>query len=157
MNRALPIVLAAILLPLAAAAQPPAAVTSGDPALDRAVKKANTDWIAAMHSGDAAREAAAYEDDAVFVALDGTAARGRTEIETMMKDRFAQQGLASSTKIEPRRVTREGTNLAVEVGTVEIRREGTRGQEAITSGSYLTVWRKQDDGSWKILRNLVLP
>lgn len=159
MPKALPIVLIAILLPLlplAAAAQAPAPVSSGDPVLDRAIKKANTDWIAAMHSGDAGKEVEAYEEDAVFVALDGTATRGRAEIEAMMKDRFARGGLALSTKIEPRQIQREG-NLAIEFGTAEVRREGSRGQEAVSSGSYLTVWRRQEDGSWKIHRNLVLP
>jgi len=157
-NRALPIALIAILLPLAAAAQAPATgpLGSGDPVLDRAIKKANTDWIAAMHSGDAAKQVEPYEDDAVFVALDGTATRGRAEIEAMLKERFAHAGLAVATKIEPRHIEREG-NVAVELGTVEIRREGGNGQEAVSTGSYLTVWSRQEDGSWKIHRNLVLP
>jgi uncharacterized protein (TIGR02246 family) len=156
MNRALPIVLIAIFLPLAGAAQQPAPAASGDPVLDRTIKKANTDWIAAMHTGDAAKAAEPYEEDAVFVALDGTATRGRAEIEAMMKGRFAHDGLAVATKIEPRRIYREGS-LAVEFGIVEIRREGTNGQEAVTGGSYVTVWSRQEDGSWRIHRNLALP
>ncbi len=156
MVRALPIILLAMLLPLGGAAQPSAPAVSGDPALDRAVKKANTDWIIAMHSGDAAKEAEPYEEDGVFVALDGTATRGRAQIEAMMKQRFIDGGLAITTEIEPHRILREG-KLAIEFGTAKVGRASPNGQEVVHGASYLTVWRLQDDGSWKIHRNLVLP
>jgi ketosteroid isomerase-like protein len=48
-------------------------------------------------------------------------------------------------------------NLAVEIGIAEVRRLGPNGQEVTSAGSYVTVWRRQEDGSWKIHRNLVLP
>ncbi len=156
MDRVLPIILLAMLLPLGGAAQPPAPAVSGDPALDGAIKKANTDWTVAMHSGDAAKEVQPYEDDAVFVALDGTSTRGRAQIEAMMRQRFADGGPALTTEIEPARILREG-KLAIEFGTAKIGRPGPHGQEVISAGSYLTVWRLQDDCSWKIQRNLVLP
>jgi uncharacterized protein (TIGR02246 family) len=166
LGRALPIVLIAILLPCGLAAQPPApavsaaavaapAVSSGDATLDQTIKKANTDWILAMHTGDGAKQAEPYEDDAVFVALDGSATRGRVQIESMLKQRFIDNGLAVSTKLEPQHILREG-NLAVEMGVAEVHRAGANGQETVTSGSYLTVWRRQEDGSWKIHRNVIL-
>jgi len=155
MHRALPVLLA-LLLPLAAAAQPAGSSSSGDPTLDRTIKKANTDWIVSMSTGDAAKAAEPFEDDAVFVTLDGTSIHGRAEIEAMMKERFAHGGLAAAAKIEPRRIVRDG-DLAVEIGAAEIRRLDAAGKEVVTGGRCLTVWRRQGDGAWRIHRNLVLP
>ena len=44
---------------------------SGDPKLDRAVEKANSEFIVAMKTSDAATIAAPYTDDASFITIDG--------------------------------------------------------------------------------------
>jgi len=56
---------------------------SGDPKLDRAIEEANSEFIVAMKTGDAATIAAPYTDDAFFITIDGTCIHGRTEIEKM--------------------------------------------------------------------------
>jgi uncharacterized protein (TIGR02246 family) len=128
--------------------------TSGDKKLDKAIAKANSDWAAAMKTGDSAIIAEPYWGDAVFVALDGSCTKGRVEIEKMYKTRFERSGLAVSTKIESRRVDIEG-DLAYESGYGEV---GTTkdGETTVNGGPYLTVWQRRT-GEWKILRNLVLP
>jgi uncharacterized protein (TIGR02246 family) len=126
-----------------------------DPKLDQAVRKANSEWAAAMKTGDAAVIAAPYADRGVFIALDGTCIQGREAIEKMYRDRFAQAGLARSTKIDSKQLVVDG-DLAYESGYAEIgvTREG---KEIVRGGRYLTVWQRQADGEWKILRNVVLP
>ena len=52
---------------------------SGDPKLDRAVEKANSEFIVAMKTGDAATIAAPYADDASFITIDGACVQGRSE------------------------------------------------------------------------------
>lgn len=134
------------------AAEPP---HSGDPVLDRAIAQANSEWATAMKTGDAAVIARPYLDDAVFVGVDGSSFRGRAAIEELYRERFRKNGLAAGTRIEPRRVTLDG-DLAYETGYGEVtyRKDG---KPATSGGPYLTVWRKQADGEWKILRNVVLP
>ena len=149
------------ILPIAAAAVlvfAPAnfiAHPSGDPKLDRAIEKANLEFIAAMKTGNAAAIAAPYTERAVFIAIDGTCIQGRSEIEKMYRTRFESSGLASSTKINSKRVVVDG-ELAYESGYAEI---GSlkQGQLSINGGRFLTVWQRQANGEWKILRNVVLP
>jgi uncharacterized protein (TIGR02246 family) len=144
---------AATLLVLAAADA--VAVPSGDPNLDRAIAKANSDYVDAMKTGDAAAIAAPYTDDAVFVGIDGACTRGRAEIEKMYRARFERSGLAKSTRIDSRRLVVDG-NLAYESGYGEIGRL-REGRLVVDGGRFLTVWQRQPDGEWKILRNIVLP
>lgn len=128
---------------------------SVDAKLERAVRKANSEWAAAMKTGDAGVIAAPYTDSAVFVLTDGTCVKGRAEIEKMYRAGFERAGLASSTKIDSKRLVMDG-DLAYESGYAEVgvMREG----KLVVRGSrYLTVWQRQMDGEWKIIRNVVLP
>jgi uncharacterized protein (TIGR02246 family) len=140
---------------LSLAATSAVAVPSGDPKLDRAIAKANSDYVEAMKTGDAAAIAAPYIDDAVFVGIDGGCTRGQAEIEKMYRARFERSGLAKSARIDSRRLVVDG-NLAYESGYGEIGRL-REGKLVVDGGRFLTVWQRQPDGEWKILRNIVLP
>lgn len=128
---------------------------SGDPKLDRAIEKANSEFIAAMKTGDAATIAAPYTDNASFITIDGACIQARTEIEKMYRDRFARIGQVSSTKINSKKLVVDG-DLAYESGYGEI---GVLkdGKLSVNGGRFLTVWQRQPNGDWKILRNVVLP
>jgi uncharacterized protein (TIGR02246 family) len=129
--------------------------SSGDPRLDRAIEKANSEWGVAMKAGEAAPIAAPYLEDAVFVGPDGSCTRGKAAIEAMYRERFSRSGKALATRIEPRRVSVDGA-LACEWGYGEVTSLAD-GKPAKRGGAYLTVWARQPDGDWKILRNVVLP
>ena len=128
---------------------------SEDPKLDRAVEKANSEFVVAMKTGDAATIAAPYTDDASFITIDGACVHGRTEIEKMYRDRFARAGLAHSTKITSKKLVVDN-DLAYESGYGEIGLLKD-GKLSINGGRFLTVWQRQTNGDWKILRNIVLP
>lgn len=128
---------------------------SGDPKLDRAIEKANSEFIFAMKTGDAATIAAPYIEQASFITIDGACIQGRTEIEKMYRDRFARSGLARSTEINSKTLVVDG-DLAYEsgYGEIELLKDG---KLSIRGGRFLTVWQRQANGDWKILRNVVLP
>src|ERR1044072_2542023 len=128
---------------------------SGDPKLDRAIEKANSEFIVAMKTGDAATIAAPYTDNASFITIDGACIQGRAEIEKMYRDRFARSGTARSTTINSKKLVVDG-DLAYESGYGEIGLLKD-GKVSINGGRVLTVWQRQADGDWKILRNVVLP
>jgi uncharacterized protein (TIGR02246 family) len=128
---------------------------SGDPKLDRAVEKANSEFTVAMKTGDAATIAAPYTEDASFITIDGACIQGRTEIEKMYRDRFARAGLAHSTKITSKKLVVDN-DLAYESGYGEITLLKD-GKLSTNGGRFLTVWQRQTNGDWKILRNVVLP
>ena len=43
-----------------------------------------------------------------------------------------------------------GGDMAYTVGTYEMGLEGPDGQPVVIAGKYVTVWKKQDDGSWRV-------
>src|SRR5258708_22162078 len=125
--------LSAMLVPLGAGAPAPPPFPSGDTTLDRAIQRANADWAVAMRTGDSAKLAEPYEDQAVFVTLDGSASRGRAQIEAMTKERFARAGTVASTKIEPHHIVRNG-DLAVEMGAAESHWQGANRALVVAGG-----------------------
>jgi uncharacterized protein (TIGR02246 family) len=133
----------------------PVTVDSGDQNLERAVRKANSDWEAAVKTGDAAAIAAPYADDAVFILVDGTCIRGRAEIEKMYRTGFEARGVAASARIDSKKLVVDG-DLAYESGYGEVGRMQA-GKLSKIGGRYLTVWQRRADGEWKIIRNIVLP
>jgi ketosteroid isomerase-like protein len=130
------------------ASEGPRVVPAGaDPRLLAAVKKANSDFEIAMTKSDTAT--------AVFVSPDGTAAKGRAVIEQLYRDRFAKSGPALETKIVSEELMLDG-DFAYERGRGSIARR-VREESATDWARFLTVWRRQPDGGWKIFRNVVLP
>jgi uncharacterized protein (TIGR02246 family) len=141
-----------LAFPASIATPPP---PSGDTRLDRAIAAANSEWGPAMHAGEVDPIVRAYMDDGVFVAVDGSSIRGKSAIGDFYRERFKKNGLAAGTRIEPKRVILDG-DLAYETGYGEV--TYTRDGKPMTGGGpYLTVWKKQADGEWKILRNVILP
>lgn len=126
-----------------------------DPRLAAAIEKANSDWAAAMKTGDAATIAAPYAEDAVFVPADGSCVNGRSAIEAMYRERFENAGRASATKIDSKSVVLDG-DLAHESGYGEATMK-KEGKAVVSGGRFLTVWQRQAGGGWKIIRNIVLP
>ena len=108
-----------------------------------------------MKTGDAATIAAPYTENASFITIDGACIQGRTEIEKMYRDRFARSGPARSTTINSKKLVVDG-DLAYESGYGEIGLLKD-GKLSINGGRFLTVWQRQANGDWKILRNVVLP
>jgi uncharacterized protein (TIGR02246 family) len=142
----------ALLLVTAAA---PAAADDIPAAARREIEAANNGWLAAMQREDAAAIAEQYALDAVFVTADGQTVRGRDNIERLMRERFPKIGHVTGGSIHQDGLTMQGTQI-FEWGHADLSLERTDG--ALTSrGRYLTVWRREPDGHWRITRNLSLP
>ena len=153
----------AVALPLLLGARPSSAVSpavqSPDPvtviaSARNAIDAANSDWVPAMERGDAAAVAAAYAADGVLVTSKGEAIRGRAAVAARYRAELMQMGRVIGGGLVQEGVTVSG-GLIYEWGHgwLAFRKEGKR---QVSSGPYFTVWRRDPDGSWKILRNLVL-
>ena len=120
------------------------------------IDAANAAWLPGLQHRDADAIAAAYADSGLFVAGDGTVTRGRVAVARMYAERFprlrpiragavVQDGL---TVLGPTRIAEWGhawLEMAAEHGGEPPRRSG---------GTYLTVWHREADGHWRIVRNL---
>jgi len=122
----------------------------------KTIAAANAAWLPAMKRQDAVAIAEPYAEDAVFVTLTGEAVRGRPAIEQVMRDRFAKIGRVVGGKIAQDGLTRVGT-MIYEWGHADLQLLRDGGKPTSSKGRYLTVWKADASGHWRIIRNLSLP
>jgi uncharacterized protein (TIGR02246 family) len=136
------------LLLLAAAPAGPNPVQQHIAEVRTAIDAGNAAYIATQQHGDAKAFAALYADNAASIGTDGSVTRGRAAIEAA-----AAASLASSTFLKGTITT---TDLAVdgdtayEEGTYLFSIKPKDRPAADYTGRYLTIWTRQQDGSWKI-------
>ena len=122
------------------------------------IDAANASWLPGLRQHDAKAIAAPYADSGLFIAGDGTVTRGRDAVARMYEARFprlrpiraggiVQDGLAALT---PTRIAEWGH------GWIDMEPEREGAPPVRSGGSYLTIWERQADGHWRIVRNLAL-
>ena len=141
------IALLVFILSTAGFAQKP----SIDPKLESSVKTGNQEWIDGLKSGDIDQITRAYADDAVNCGATGECVRGRAEIQKQMAASIAPFGKAVSANVFSDGLIPNG-DLAYEWGRATV-----QFKQRSSSGRFVTIWKKQPDGSWKIIRNMGLP
>lgn len=116
------------------------------------IEAANTVAAAAINAGDVAKLLPNYTDAAVFMLPNAPAMRGRAEIEAGLKA-MMEGATFSNTKFTTEDVMLAG-DIAVETGSNEMTITPKGGKAMVDKGKYLTVWKRQADGSWKIVRDV---
>jgi ketosteroid isomerase-like protein len=125
---------------------------AGSDDLEAAIRDGNNAWIAGMKSGDPERATAPYAADVLDCGPKGDCVNGREAVVAKFKARFAKSGAAKSASVRSAGHTRDG-EFAYEWGAADF----TDADGKTYTGRFLTVWRHEPDGSWKICRNIVLP
>lgn len=97
-----------------------------------------------------------YADDAFFMA-GGPAANGSTEIRKAYADALADHYFQVTVGNDKVDVAASG-DLAYARGHFTESHQDPKSHQIVTeSGSYLTVYKKQQDGSWKAIEDLASP
>jgi uncharacterized protein (TIGR02246 family) len=116
------------------------------------IQAGNQAWIDGMKRGDAKVIAATYAEDGLDCGASGECTQGRAAIEKYLQDRVAKLGRATEATVTSRGSVQQG-DFVYEWGEAEAHfADGNR-----LSGRYLTVWRRQPAGEWKIFRNMKIP
>jgi uncharacterized protein (TIGR02246 family) len=154
-RRFLASVVAAVVLGVSCA-QPPAKSPENaapDPAAVRAdIEAANARFLDAIKKGDLATMMGNYEADALLMMPGTPATSGAAAIEQGLKD-FLGQVTVKEGQMTTLDVMVAG-DLAIETGTFAWTLTPRKGPAINDKGKYLTVWRHQVDGSWKIIRDI---
>jgi uncharacterized protein (TIGR02246 family) len=106
----------------------------------------NARFVAALAAGDAGAAVAAYAADGTLVAPAGDVVQGREAIE-----RFWRSGIdLGLSRAEYEAIDHcRGRELAFEVGRCRLHLESGDGPPRTELGSYLVVYARDDDGSWR--------
>jgi len=123
-------------------------------AVRQAITTAYAGFADAMKRGDAAALAGNYTSDAVLMVPNTTAWEGRAGITQGFTSFLSQFNV-----VDPRITTKDvvlAGDYAIERGTYAwtLHPKTGTGPDIVDNGKYLTVWERQADGSWKILRDI---
>jgi len=125
-------------------------------AMRQAIDSIDTRYAAAFKRGDAAELAAFYTEDAVLMPANMPAWQGRAAISQGLTG-FLAQFTISDARLATQDLIITGYYV-IERGTYTWAmhpKTATAGTpDIVDNGKYLTVWERQDDGSWKISRDI---
>jgi ketosteroid isomerase-like protein len=125
---------------------------AADPAaVQAAIDGANNSFMTALQRGDTAAATVNYTDDAVVMMPGEEAWIGPAVHQKMVE--FMKQFTIKDPKFIKGDLLLSG-DLAVERGGFEWTLVPKTGKPVQDKGKYLTVWQKQPDGSWKIVRDI---
>jgi len=121
----------------------------------RAIDKGNAQWSEGWAKGEAAMVAAIFADDGVQLTGNGKIFKGPQQISEHQK--------AAMQSVDP------GVKVTVTTGTVWLDGDTAyetgkykyeykeKGKPAVDEGHYVTVWKRQKDGSWKLAMDMGVP
>jgi uncharacterized protein (TIGR02246 family) len=130
---------------------PGAAMTADTRAADEeAIRAADLAWSKAAGEKDAAKFASFYAENAVLMAPGMAATKGRDAIQQAFAGLSQDPNFALSfapTKI----VVAKAGDQAYEIGDFQMTTSDKKKKPSTLKATYVVVWGKQMDGSWKCL------
>ena len=96
-----------------------------------------------------------YADDAELLRPGSYLVTGKEDLRREWEKILATPGITGWTAAKIQ-VGRSG-DLAYETGAYELKSEDEKKQPVTTTGKYVFVWEKQDDGKWKVIEDIDNP
>jgi ketosteroid isomerase-like protein len=126
--------------------------TLNEPATD-AVNRTGQEILAALLAKDSVKANSYYAPDAVIATAGRPAAKDGRAVSKAIRDDTADPNFKMSLSNEKTEVAGSG-DLAYRRGTFTITFTNPQTKQAENAaGTYLTVFRKQADGSWKVVED----
>jgi uncharacterized protein (TIGR02246 family) len=121
----------------------------------RAIDKGNAQWVEGWEKGDAAVLAAIFADDGVQLAGSGKVFKGPQQI--FERQKAAMQSVDPGVKVTLTTVNvwLDG-DTAYETGKYKYESK-EKGKPTTDEGWYVTIWKRQKDGSWKLSMDMGVP
>ncbi len=109
---------------------------------------ADESWAAAAEAGDVERIFTFWTDDAVIYPPVGPVVEGIEAIRELVRRSRDQEGFAISWSPTGAEVS-SAADVGFTFGTWERTAPGPEGMLSRSTGHYVSIWRKQPDGSWR--------
>jgi ketosteroid isomerase-like protein len=125
-----------------------AALGQASGSAEHAVLAADAAWLKVYAAKDLDKAVAFCDDEGSMLAANSPIATGKAAIARAIASDFANNDLVW----HPNKagVARSG-ELGYTSGTYGVRFKDAAGKMVLDKGKYLTVWKKEADGSWKVL------
>jgi uncharacterized protein (TIGR02246 family) len=137
------------LVGCAAEAPPPAEPPDTRAADASTIHAAVKEWSAAAEAKDAEKFASFYAEDGVLLLEAAPDARGMAALREGIAGMMQDPNFALSFAADEVVVARSG-DLAYETGAYTLTMSAPDGEPATQKGHYVDVWKKNDQGEWKV-------
>src|SRR5256885_5807209 len=121
----------------------------------RAIDKGNAHWSEGWAKGEAALVAALFADDGVQLTGNGKIFKGPQQIAEHQKAAMHSVDPGVKVTVTTSTVWLDG-DTAYETGKYKYEYK-EKGKPAVDEGRYVTVWKRQKDGSWKLAMDMGVP
>jgi ketosteroid isomerase-like protein len=116
-----------------------------------AILAADAAWLKVYQAKDLAKSVAFCDEQASMLAPNAPIATGKDAIAKLIAEDFAHDNIEwYANKVG---VSRSG-DLGYTSGTTGMTFKDASGKTVAYKGKYLTVWKKQADGEWKVLYDM---
>jgi len=144
------LLLGGLLILAAGCQQQPPDTRAADEA---ALRARDAEWSKVTGAKDAAAFASFFADGGVIMPPNGPALTDRAAIEKWAAELTANPGFAVSWTVTQVEVARSG-DLGYTRGTYELTLNDAKGKPMTEKGKYVTAWKKQADGTWKVVADI---
>jgi uncharacterized protein (TIGR02246 family) len=122
---------------------------------EKTIRDLETNWSKALQAKDLDKEMASYDNDAAFLFTNMPIVSGKTSIRGVHQQLFTDPNIAfdfSTSKVE----VSKGGDLAYTQGVYHLTTTDPKTKRPVSeTGKYLTVYKKQADGSWKATEDML--
>jgi ketosteroid isomerase-like protein len=117
-------------------------------AIEKALRDLDEEWSKAAGAKDVDKTVSFYSDDAIVMPPNGPSATTKEAIRALWKDLLTDAKISWKTK---KAEAAQSGDLAFSSGTYEVTLNDPTGTPVNDRGKYLEVWKKQADGTWKVI------
>ena len=121
---------------------------------EAAIREADMTWSKTAEAKQLDAMLAYYADDAMVLAPNEPIASGKDAVSKMITGMFALPGFSVSWQLAKVEVARSG-DIGYSQGTYHMGMSDPKGNPMTDRGKYMTVWRKQADGTWKVIVDMI--
>jgi uncharacterized protein (TIGR02246 family) len=118
-----------------------------------AIRAADQQWEKAVVARDLEKSVAFCAPEASMLPPNAPIASGTDAIRKVLAGYFALPGFNLTWASVAAEVSRSG-DMGYTRGTFQLSFNGPSGQKVSDTGKYVTVWKKQADGSWKVVADI---
>ncbi len=123
---------------------------------EAAIRRTDAGWLAAASAHDLDRILPFWSDDATILAPGTPAIVGKDAIRKYVSSSFATPGFSITWTTRKVEVSQSG-DLAYSSGTDRISLNTPDGKSVTEENRAVAIWKKQPDGSWKCVLDVMTP